>query len=140
MMVVVIVLGAGAIVGVLLTMLSRVRAAPARPPEAIVERFVQELAGHHYDRALPYLTQHLLGQTIPLTLEVRVNELERRTGALHNVRGIPQWSVGTRAYAIAEADSERAGHIKLGFGLVRKDGAWRIEELYDLGWKPKGVQ
>ena len=126
--------------GVVLTMLPRVSAVPAGPPEAIVERFVQELASHHYDRALPYLTQHLLSQTIPLTLDVRVNELERRTGALRNVRGVPRWVVGTRAYATAEADSERGGRLTLGFGLVREHEAWRIEELYDLGWKPKGVQ
>ena len=140
LMMVVIVLVAAAIFGFVLTMLPRASATPAGPPETIVERFVQELASHRYDRALPYLTQHLLAQTIPLTLEVRVNELEHRTGALRNVRGNPQWSVGTRAYAIAEADSEHGGHIKLGFGLVLEDGAWRIEELYDLGWKPKGVQ
>jgi len=115
--------------------------APAGPPEAIAEGFVQALAQHSYDRALPYLSDQLLAQTIPLTLEARVNDLERRTGGLRNVHGVPQWSRGTRAYAAAEADTEHIGHIKLGFGLVHQDtGAWRIEELYDLGWKPKAVQ
>lgn len=137
----VLALSAMATAGAMLTTLMRASAAPSGPPEAVVEGFVRALAGHEYERALPYLTQHLLAQTIPLTLEVRVNELEHRTGALRHVRGILHWSVGTRAYAAAEADTERAGHLRLGFGLVREDGgAWRIEELYELGWKPKGVQ
>lgn len=137
----VLVAAALAIAGTVLMTLKRASAVPPGPPEAVVAGFVQALASHDYERALPYLTEHLLAQTIPLTLEVRVIELEHRTGALHNVRGSSQWLVGTRAYATAEAESERAGHIRLGFGLVLEDGAaWRIEELYELGWKPKGVQ
>jgi len=137
----VIVVAAAAIAWATLPIVRRAGGVPSGPPEAIVEGFVQALARHDYERALPYLTEHLLAQTIPLTLEVRVNEMERHTGSLRNVRGVSQWSVGTRAYAATEADTERGGHIKLGFGLVREDsGAWRIEELYELGWKPKGVQ
>ena len=141
MMSLVVVATALVVAGAAVVTLRPAGGAPAGPPEAIVEGFVQALAQHSYDRALPYLSDHLLAQTIPLTLEVRVNDLERRTGALRNVDGVPQCSVGTRAYAAAEADTERGGHIRLGFGLVRQDaGRWRIEELYDLGWKPKGVQ
>lgn len=137
----VLVVAAAVIAGVILSMVRRAGGVPSGPPDAIVKGFVEALARHDYERALPYLTEHLLAQTIPLTLEVRVNELEHHTGSLRNVRGVSQWSVGTRAYAAAEADTERAGHIKLGFGLVREhNDAWRIEELYDLGWKPKGVQ
>jgi len=137
----VLVVAAAAIAWATLPIVRRAGGAPSGPPEAIVEGFVQALARHDYERALPYLTEHLLAQTIPLTLEVRVNELEQHTDSLRNVRGVSQWSVGTRAYAAAETDTERAGHLKLGFGLVREHhGAWRIEELYELGWKPKGVQ
>jgi len=129
------------IAGLAVATVRRASSVPAGPPEAIVEGFVRELATHNYERALPYLTEHMLAQTIPLTLEVRINDLERRMGSLRNVRGGLRWSTETRAYAAAEADSERAGHITLGFGLAREsNGAWRIDELYELGWKPKGAQ
>src|SRR5574341_1587004 len=78
------------------------RAVPAGPPELVVEGFVQELARHNYSRAMPYLTEHMLAQTIPQTLEVRINDLERRTGRLTSVRGVPRWSTGNRAYAAVE--------------------------------------
>ena len=30
--------------------------------------------------------------------------------------------------------------VAFGFGLARgDDGTWRIDELYDLGWKPQGL-
>lgn len=117
------------------------RSLVASPPEAVIEGFVRELARHRFDHALPYLSKHLLAQTIPMTLEVRVQAIEQRAGKLSNVRGMPQWSVGTRAYAVAALDTARAGPLRLGFGLVREDsGAWRIDELYELGWKPSGVQ
>lgn len=136
-----LVVAAAGIAGATLSTVRRAGGVPSGPPDAIVEGFVEAVARHDYERALPYLTEHLLAQTIPLTLEVRVNELEHHTGSLRSVRGVSPWSVGTRAYAAAEADTEHAGHITLGFGLVREhSGAWRIEELYELGWKPKGVQ
>ena len=117
------------------------RSIVASPPEAVVEGFARELAAHRFDRALPYLSKHLLAQTIPITLEVRVQAIERRAGKLSNVRGMPQWSARTRAYALAALDTERGEPLRLGFGLVREDsGAWRIDELYELGWKPAGVQ
>ncbi|HEY7445111.1 MAG TPA: hypothetical protein VH701_21965 [Vicinamibacterales bacterium] len=121
--------------------LRRPSALPAGPPELVVEGFVQELARHNYTRALPYLTEHMLAQTIPQTLEVRVNDLERRTGQLQSVRGVPRWSTETRAYAAVEIDTERARLITLGFGLSREDNeGWRIDELYELGWKPTGLK
>jgi hypothetical protein len=114
---------------------------PAGPPELVVESFVQELARHNYTRALPYLTEHMLAQTIPQTLEVRINDLERRTGRLQSVRGVPRWSTETRAYAAVEIDTERAKLITLGFGLSREgNDRWRIDELYELGWKPTGLK
>jgi hypothetical protein len=74
-------------------------------------------------------------------LEVRVNDLERRTGQLQSVRGVPRWSTETRAYAAVEIDTERARLITLGFGLSREDNeGWRIDELYELGWKPTGLK
>jgi hypothetical protein len=107
----------------------------------VVEGFVQELARHDYTRAMPYLTEHMLAQTIPQTLEVRINDLERRTGRLQKVRGVPRWSTGNRAYAAVEIGTERADVITLGFGLSREaHDRWRIEELYDLGWKPTGLK
>ena len=116
-------------------------AVPAGPPELVVEGFVQELARHDYTRAMPYLTEHMLAQTIPQTLEVRINDLERRTGRLQKVRGVPRWSTGNRAYAAVEIGTERADVITLGFGLSREaHDRWRIEELYDLGWKPTGLK
>jgi hypothetical protein len=117
------------------------KAVPAGPPELVVEGFVQELARHNYARALPYLTEHMLAQTIPQTLEVRINDLERRTGRLHSVRGVSRWSTETRAYAAVEIGTERTPPITLGFGLSREaNDRWRIEELYDLGWKPTGLK
>jgi hypothetical protein len=114
---------------------------PAGPPELVVQGFVQELARHDYAGALPYLSEHMLAQTIPQTLEVRINDLERRTGKLRSVRGVPRWSTGNRAYAAVEVGTERAALITLGFGLTREgDATWRIEELYELGWKPTGVK
>ena len=55
--------------------------------------------------------------------------------------GVPRWSTGNRAYAAVEIGTERADVITLGFGLSREaNDRWRIEELYDLGWKPKGLK
>src|SRR5574341_2089424 len=71
------------------------RAVPAGPPELVVEGFVQELARHNYSRAMPYLTEHMLAQTIPQTLEVRINDA-------------------------VEIGTERADVITLGFGLARE--------------------
>ena len=131
---------AGAVTALTLIPRRATGSAPAGPPETVVEGFVRELAAHQFDRALPYLSGHLLAQTIPLTLEVRTEGLEQRMGRLSGVRGVPKWSVGTRAYAVAEFMTEKAGPHSLGFGLVLEaDGAWRIDELYELGWKPAGV-
>jgi hypothetical protein len=136
LVVVAVVLGAAA-----LGALRRGSAVPAGPPELVAEGFVQELARHNYVRALPYLSEHMLTQTIPQTLEVRINDLERRTGRLHSVRGVARWSAGSRAYAAVEIGTERADLVTLGFGLSREDSdRWRIEELYELGWKPTGLK
>ncbi len=105
---------------------------PASPPAAVVEGFVSALADHRFDAAMPYLSDRLRAQTIPMTLEVRTINLERRTGRISAVRGRAGWQVDTRAYAIAEADTQSAGPLELGFGLLRDDEAWRIDELYDL--------
>jgi hypothetical protein len=135
---VIVIVAAGAAT---LGMMLRGSTVPAGPPELVVEGFVQELARHHYTRAMPYLTEHMLAQTIPQTLEVRINDLERRTGRLQSVRGVPRWSTGNRAYAAVEIGTERADVITLGFGLSREaHDRWRIEELYDLGWKPTGLK
>jgi hypothetical protein len=57
------------------------------------------------------------------------------------VRGVPRWSTGTRAYAAVEIGTERAELITLGFGLSREaNDRWRIDELYELGWKPTGLK
>jgi hypothetical protein len=116
-------------------------APPAGPPEDVVEGFATALAEHRFDSALPYLSEHMRAQTIGETLSVRINMLEQRTGRLSNVRGVPRWTRDTRGYAAAEADTEKSGPLTLGFGLVREpNGDWRIDELYELGWKPPGLQ
>jgi len=115
--------------------------APAGPPELVVQGFATALAEHRFDSAIPYLSEHMRAQTIGETLSVRINMLEQRTGRLSNVRGVPQWTRDTRAYASARADTEKTGPLTLGFGLVREpNGDWRIDELYELGWKPPGLQ
>jgi hypothetical protein len=101
-------------------------------PAAAVQGFVSALAEHRFEAAIPYLSDRLRTQIIPLTLEVRTTNLERRTGRISAVRGKTAWQVDTRAYAIAEATTESAGPLELGFGLLRDNGGWRIDELYDL--------
>lgn len=121
--------------------LARQERVPAGPPELIVQGFATALAEHRFDSALPYLSEHMRAQTIGETLSVRINILEQRTGRLSHVRGVPQWTRDTRAYASAQADTEKKGPLTLGFGLVREpNGDWRIDELYELGWKPPGLQ
>jgi hypothetical protein len=101
-------------------------------PAVAVQGFVSALADHRFDEAIPYLSDRLRAQIIPLTLQVRWTNLKRRTGSISAVHGKAGWQVDTRAYAIAEAQTESAGPLELGFGLVRDTRGWRIDELYDL--------
>ena len=133
--------GRGVIAGVALVAVATVavaglwiveRRVPGNPPALVVEGLVGALADHRFDVAVRYLSRRLRDQIIPLTLEVRTTNLERRTGRITDIRGRAGWQRDTRAYATAEADTERAGRLQLGFGLVRERNAWRIDELYDL--------
>jgi len=101
-------------------------------PAAAVQGFVSALAEHRFDAAIPYLSERQRAQIIPLTLEVRTTNLERRTGRISAVRGQTRWQVGPRAFAVADANTQHAGGLQLGFGLVRDADGWRIDELYDL--------
>jgi hypothetical protein len=114
---------------------------PAGPPESVVEGFAAALADHRFEDAIPYLSDQLRAQTIGETLAVRITMLEQKTGRLSGVRGVPQWSKESRAFASAHMNTEKSGRLTLGFGLVRQAGGdWRIDELYDLGWKPPALQ
>jgi hypothetical protein len=101
-------------------------------PAVAVQGFVTALAEHRFDAAMIYLSDRLRTQIIPLTLQVRTTNLERRTGRISAVQGRTAWQADTRAYAIAAATTELAGPLELGFGLLRDNGGWRIDELYDL--------
>ncbi len=127
----VVLVAVAAAVGVVRLRYTDRRVRRSTPPVA-VEGFVRALAAHRFNDAVLYLSDRQRSQIVPLTLEVRTTNLERQTGRIWDVHGKASWQVGDRAYAVAVAKTESAGGLELGFGLVRDDHGWRIDELYDL--------
>lgn len=99
------------------------------PPESVVERFMNEMAGGRWSRAIPYLSDRLEAQASVDTMRTLALSFDRQHGRIVDVGGEPGWIVGDGAFARARVRTP-TGEVVQPFGLVRERGLWGIDEMY----------
>jgi hypothetical protein len=99
------------------------------PPEAAVEGFVREVVSGRYANATPYLSDRLSERVSEAELRAARKSLEARFGKIEDVRGDEGRMQADRASALAALKTYRSGWRSLRFGLVYREGVWKIDAL-----------
>ncbi len=102
------------------------------PPELVVEDFMKEMALGRYERARPFLEDHVEERATAPVLQGLEHRLRNRLGTILDVSGEPVWKRGRSAVAAARVESDENGTVLLRFPLRFESGVWRITGLGDL--------
>jgi hypothetical protein len=99
------------------------------PPETVAEEFLRALALHRWEPARERLTEALASRMDADSLRGFLAGLEARVGTIDDVRGVPCFTSGDTAEAMAAILSGSGERAELRLTLALEHRLWRIARL-----------